>query len=220
MSKFLIEHTYEVQILEEASGEGKQKDLFIEGIFLQADVKNRNGRIYPKPVMEKEVKRYMKESVERGNAFGELGHPQGPTINPDRISHLITDLRQEGANFIGKAKIMNTPMGNIARNIMESGGKLAVSSRGLGSLRKQGDAMVVQEDLYLATAADIVINPSAPDAYVESIMESPDWYWNAATNEWMMAEIMEDLKQTKKNQLSEEFAIKLVERLANAIAPK
>lgn len=217
MSKFLIEHSYDIEVLEEAREDGKPKDLFIEGIFLQADVKNRNGRIYPKHIMEKEVHRYMKEAVAMKNAYGELDHPAGPKINPDRISHLITDLRMEGSNFVGKAKILNTPMGNIARSILESGGKLAVSSRGLGSLKRSGDAMVVQEDFYLATAADIVINPSAPDAYVESIMESPDWYWNNATNEWELKQIMEELKDTTKSQITEEFAIDLVKRLANAI---
>jgi len=211
--KLITEHTEEVNYIFE-SHEG-QKNMFIEGIFLQADIKNRNGRVYPKSILEREVARYIKESVNRKNAFGELGHPQGPTINPDRISHLITDLRLEGSNFIGKAKILPTPMGNIARNIMEAGGKLAVSSRGLGSLKNIGGAMQVQEDFMLATAADIVINPSAPDAFVDGIFEGVEWIWdNGILKQQHLEEAKKDLDRAR---LTEEQILTVWKKLINKI---
>ena len=157
--KLLTEQIYDYGILYESDGD--KKHLFIEGVFMQADIKNRNGRIYPKNVLAKEVGRYMTESVARKNAFGELNHPPTPTINLDRVSHMIVDLKESGSNYIGKAKILETPTGLIAKNIIEGGGQLAVSSRGTGSLRNMGGTMMVQEDFRLATAADIVSNPSA-----------------------------------------------------------
>ena len=147
-----------------------EKEYFIEGVFMQSDIKNRNGRIYPEQVMKKEVDRYVKEFVEKDRAFGELGHPDGPTINLDKVSHMITKLEQDGKNFMGRAKILSTPNGQIVRNLINDGAKLGVSSRGLGSLETRGGAQVVKDDFQLATAADIVADPSAPEAFVEGIM--------------------------------------------------
>lgn len=155
---------------------GKGKEYFIEGIFLQSECKNRNGRMYPESTMDKEVARYMLEKVNKNTAYGELGHPDSPSINLDRVSHMIVDLRKEGTNYIGKAKIMETPMGNIARSLLEGGANLGVSSRALGSLRMNKEGVqVVQDDFMLSTAADIVADPSAPDAFVRGIMESAEW---------------------------------------------
>ena len=155
---------------------GKGKNYFIEGIFLQSDLKNRNGRMYPEQVMDKEVGRYMESLVKQNRAYGELGHPDTPSINLDRVSHLIVDLRKEGTNYIGKAKIMETPMGNIARGLLDGGANLGVSSRALGSLQMNKEGVnVVQDDFMLSTAADIVADPSAPDAFVRGIMESKEW---------------------------------------------
>ena len=168
------EHTEEVKYLVEEKL-GKGKEYFIEGVFLQSELKNRNGRMYPESVMDKEVARYIMESVEKNRAYGELGHPDTPSINLDRVSHLIVGLRQEGNVWIGKAKILETPMGNIARQIIEGGGQLGVSSRGLGSLKMENGINVVQNDFHLATAADIVADPSAPGAFVQGIMEGKEW---------------------------------------------
>lgn len=155
---------------------GKGKEYFIEGIFLQSELKNRNGRMYPEAVMDKEVGRYMESLVKQNRAYGELGHPDTPSINLDRVSHLIVDLRKEGTNYVGKAKIMETPMGNIARGLLDGGANLGVSSRALGSLQMNKEGVqVVQDDFMLSTAADIVADPSAPDAFVRGIMESVEW---------------------------------------------
>lgn len=155
---------------------GKGKEYFIEGIFLQSDIKNRNGRMYPESVMDKEVGRYMESLVKQNRAYGELGHPDTPSINLDRVSHLIVDLRKEGTNYVGKAKILETPMGNIARGLLDGGANLGVSSRALGSLQMNKEGVqVVQDDFMLSTAADIVADPSAPDAFVRGIMESVEW---------------------------------------------
>ena len=160
--------------------DGKGKDYFIEGVFMQADIKNRNGRVYPKEIMDKEVKRYIKEFVNEQRAFGELGHPEGPTVNLDRVSHKIVDLHKEGTNFVGKAQLLNTPMGTIAQSLLNDGVTLGVSSRGMGSLKDTSEGYkVVGEDFMLATAADIVADPSAPDAFVNGIMEGVDWVWEA-----------------------------------------
>lgn len=175
--KLICEVLEEVQLVTEEKEDGK-KDFYIEGVFMQADLKNRNGRMYPMPVMEKEVNRYVKEYVNTKRAFGELGHPEGPQINLDRISHMITDLRKEGSNIVGRAKILETPMGNIARNIIQGGGSLGVSSRGMGSLKDRNGIMEVQDDFTLATAADIVADPSAPGAFVNGIMEGVEWVWD------------------------------------------
>lgn len=183
--KLFTELNEDVQLITETNEKDGKKIQFIEGIFLQAEIKNRNGRIYPMHVMENAVNKYLKEKVNGGNAFGELGHPSGPTINLDRVSHIITELRKDGNNYIGKAKIANTPMGEIARGIMESGGRLGVSSRAMGSLREQNGSMVVQDDLKISTAADIVADPSAPDAFVNGLMENVDWIFDPIKNTWM-----------------------------------
>ena len=175
--KLICEVLEEVKLITEEKEDGK-KDFFIEGIFMQADLQNRNGRIYPMPVMEKEVNRYVKEYVDTKRAFGELGHPEGPQINLDRISHMITELKRDGSNIVGRAKILETPMGNIARNIIQGGGALGVSSRGMGSLKGKNGIMEVQDDFTLATAADIVADPSAPGAFVNGIMEGVEWVWD------------------------------------------
>ena len=155
---------------------GKGKEYFIEGIFLQSELKNRNGRMYPESVMDNEVNRYIKESVDKNRAYGELGHPDTPSINLDRVSHMIVSLRKEGTNYIGKAKILETPMGQIARGLLDGGANLGVSSRALGSLQANNEGVqIVQDDFMLSTAADIVADPSAPDAFVRGIMESKEW---------------------------------------------
>ena len=159
-------------IVEEKDG---KKSLYIEGVFLQSNLQNRNGRVYPKEIMQKEIARYTKESIDTKRAMGELGHPDGPTVNLDRVSHMITSLREDGDNWIGKAKILDTPMGNIARNLIEEGAQLGVSSRGLGSLKEKNGINEVQDDFMLSTAADIVSDPSAPDAFVRGIMENKEW---------------------------------------------
>ena len=163
-------------IVEERNG---KKSLYIEGVFLQGDIKNRNGRMYPSNTLGREVARYNEAFVSKGRALGELGHPDGPTVNLDRVSHKITSLRQEGSNFIGRAKVLSTPMGNIAKNLLDEGVKLGVSSRGVGSVSMNNEGVnVVGEDFMLATAADIVADPSAPDAFVDGIMEGKDWIWD------------------------------------------
>ena len=176
--KLIREDVEDVSIITEAATDGGQKTLFITGPFLQAEVVNRNGRKYPGHIMEREVNRYIKESVSKGRAVGELGHPQGPGINLDKISHKIVELRKEGHNYIGKAQILETPAGNIARGLIEGGVQLGVSSRGMGSLKPRNGINEVQDDFYLATAADIVHDPSAPDAFVNGIMEGVEWVWD------------------------------------------
>ena len=167
----------EIEYLCEEKENGK-KEYKIKGIFMQADIKNRNGRVYPMEILQKEVKRYNKEYINENRAFGELGHPDGPTVNLERASHMITSLTPDGKNFIGEAKILKTPMGEIVKNLMDEGAKLGVSSRGMGSLDQKNGANYVRSDFYLATAADIVADPSAPNAFVEGIMEGKEWVWN------------------------------------------
>jgi hypothetical protein len=199
--KLISELVEEVKILVEEKDEGK-KEYFIEGVFLQGNLKNRNGRVYPVEVLDKEVARYNKEYIEKNRAYGELGHPQGPTINLERVSHMIKDLKREGSNFTGRAKIMDTPYGNIVKNLMQEGAQLGVSSRGMGSLKETNKGvMEVQDDFYLATAADIVADPSAPDAFVRGIMEGVDWVWDngvlkAQKIEEMKAEVVKASKKT------------------------
>ena len=175
--KLFSEAVEEVEYITEAKENGG-KNYKIKGIFLQADIKNRNGRVYPMEVLEKEVARYNKKFINEKRAYGELGHPDGPTVNLERVSHMVTELYPDGKNFIGEAKIMGTPMGEIVKNIMDEGGKLGVSSRGMGSLDQKNGANYVRDDFYLATAADIVADPSAPNAFVEGIMEGKEWVWN------------------------------------------
>ena len=175
--KLIREEIENVEVIVEERG-GK-KNLYIEGVFLQGDIKNRNGRMYPSNTLGREVARYNEAFVNKGRALGELGHPDGPTVNLDRVSHKIMSLRQEGSNFVGRAKILATPMGNIAKNLLDEGVKLGVSSRGVGSVSMNNEGVnVVGEDFMLATAADIVADPSAPDAFVDGIMEGKDWIWD------------------------------------------
>ena len=178
--KLISEEIQDVEYITEQKDNGK-KNYKIKGIFMQADIKNRNGRVYPMEVLQKEVRRYNKEQIKENRAFGELGHPEGPTINLERASHMITALYPDGKNFIGEAKILSTPMGKIVENLMEDGAKLGVSSRGMGSLNQKNGANYVRNDFYLATAADIVADPSAPNAFVEGIMEGKEWVWNNGT---------------------------------------
>mgnify|MGYP001333485830 FL=1 len=178
--KLISEEIQDVDYLVEET-EGGKKDYKIKGIFMQADVKNRNGRVYPMEVLQKEVNRYNKEYIREKRAFGELGHPDGPTVNLERASHMITKLYPDGKNFIGEAKILKTPMGEIVKSLMDEGAKLGVSSRGMGSLDQKNGANYVRNDFYLATAADIVADPSAPNAFVEGIMEGKEWVWNNGT---------------------------------------
>ena len=174
--KLISEEIQDAQYLvEETNG---KKDYKIRGVFLQSDLKNRNGRVYPTDILSKEVKRYNAEFINKKRAFGELGHPDGPTVNLERVSHMITKLYPEGKNFIGEAKIMNTPYGKIVKGLIDEGAQLGVSSRGMGSLETRGGANYVKDDFYLATAADIVADPSAPDAFVEGIMEGKEWVWD------------------------------------------
>jgi hypothetical protein len=172
--RLIKEHTESVSYLVEEKL-GKGKEYFIEGVFLQSNLKNRNGRVYPVEILDKEVKRYNDEYVSKNRAFGELGHPDSPTINLDRVSHMIKSLRREGDNFIGRAKIMDTPYGKIVKSLIDEGATLGVSSRGMGSLQQKGGVSLVQNDFTLATAADIVADPSAPNAFVEGVMESKEW---------------------------------------------
>ena len=185
--KLITEEISNVQIITE--GKGANKKLYIEGVFLQGDLKNRNGRVYPMATLEKEVDRYNESFVAKGRALGELGHPDGPTVNLDRVSHKITSLVREGTNFRGKAQILNTPMGKIASSLLDEGVMLGVSSRGVGSLREdRSGAKVVGEDFQLATAADIVADPSAPDAFVNGIMEGKEWVWEGGILREQLAE--------------------------------
>ena len=177
--KLISEHIeQDTDYLIEQDEKTGNKNYKIKGIFMQADIKNRNGRIYTMEVLQKEVKRYNKEYINQKRAFGELGHPDGPTVNLERASHMITDLYPDGKNFIGEAKILSTPMGEIVKSLMDDGAKLGVSSRGMGSLDQKNGANYVRNDFYLATAADIVADPSAPNAFVEGIMEGKEWVWN------------------------------------------
>ena len=175
--KLISEEIQDVEYICEQKEDGK-KNYKIKGVFMQADIKNRNGRVYPMEVLNKEVRRYNKEYINEKRAFGELGHPDGPTVNLERASHMITKLYPDGKNFIGEAKIMSTPMGEIVKTLMDEGAKLGVSSRGMGSLDQKNGANYVRDDFYLATAADIVADPSAPNAFVEGIMEGKEWVWN------------------------------------------
>ncbi len=188
-------------LVEETNG---KKDYKIRGVFLQSDLKNRNGRVYPTDILNKEVKRYNAEFINKKRAFGELGHPDGPTVNLERVSHMITKLYPEGKNFIGEAKIMNTPYGKIVKGLIDEGAQLGVSSRGMGSLETRGGANYVKDDFYLATAADIVADPSAPDAFVEGIMENKEWIWdNGVLVEKNIDAWKREIESAKRNALAE-----------------
>lgn len=215
--KLITEINEEVKFISEATDDGK-KNMYIEGIFMQAEQKNRNGRMYPLPVMEREVNRYVSDYVNKNRAYGELGHPEGPTINLERVSHMIKELRQEGSNFIGKAKIMDTPYGNIVKNLINEGACVGVSTRGLGSLKEGRDGTkVVQDDFYLATAADIVADPSAPDAFVQGIMENREWVYVAGRwTERQIEESKEKIKKVSKRDL-EKTKLQIFENFINKL---
>ena len=188
-------------LVEETNG---KKSYKIKGVFLQSDIKNRNGRIYENDILTKEVDRYSKEFIDKKRAFGELGHPDGPTVNLERVSHMITSLKPEGKNFIGEAKIMDTPYGKIVKGLIDEGAQLGVSSRGMGSLVQKNGANYVGKDFYLATAADIVADPSAPDAFVEGIMENKEWVWdNGVIKAQDIEEYKEHIKEAKRLKLAE-----------------
>ena len=213
--KLITENINEIKVLTEEKG--GVKSLFIEGPFLVAETKNRNGRVYPSQTMAKEVKRYNEEYVSKNRAFGELGHPDSPTINLDRVSHLITSLKQEGNHWIGKAKILETPMGKIAKSLMEGGATLGVSSRGMGSLKEMNGVNVVQPDFYLATAADIVADPSAPGAFVQGIMEGKEWVWdNGKVKEVNINEYHNQIKNAKQRQI-DEISLKIFENFLSKL---
>ena len=209
--KLISESTLQdVEYITEENKNGT-KDYKIKGIFMQADIKNKNGRVYPMEILNKEVNRYNKEFIQEKRAYGELGHPEGPTVNLERASHMITALYQDGKNFIGEAKILGTPMGKIVKTLMDEGAKLGVSSRGMGSLEEKDGKNYVRDDFYLATAADIVSDPSAPSAFVEGIMEGREWVWShGALMEAELVEMKERIntKIRKKQALEQnlEFA--------------
>ena len=208
--KLFSEAVEEVQYICEEKESG-DKNYKIRGVFMQADIKNRNGRVYPMEVLEKEVQRYNKKFINENRAYGELGHPDGPTVNLERVSHMVTELYPDGKNFIGEAKILKTPMGEIVKNLMDEGAKLGVSSRGMGSLDQRNGANYVRDDFYLATAADIVADPSAPNAFVEGVMEGKEWVWDhGALVEAHLAKLKKefDVKEHKRqtNKEALEFA--------------
>ena len=188
-------------IVEEKDG---KKSMHINGVFMMGETKNRNGRVYPHDILMNEVKRYNTEYVDKNRAFGELGHPEGPTINLERVSHMIKELKPDGNNVIGKAKIMDTPYGNIVKNLIDEGAKLGVSSRGMGSLEERGGTNYVKDDFYLATAADIVADPSAPDAFVEGIMEGKEWVWdNGVIKEAIISNMKRNIVKAPSKNLDE-----------------
>lgn len=219
--KLFCELTEEVKYLVEEN-EGK-KNYFIEGVFLQANIANRNRRIYNLDILENEVNRYNKEYVTENRAFGELGHPSGPTINLERVCIMTKNIRKEGTNFIGKAKVMDTPYGNIVKNLINEGAKLGVSSRGMGSLRMNKDGInEVQNDFFLATAADVVADPSAPDAFVRGIMEGLDVWFNPSNREWMVGVAEQTKKSISKmtNKQLEEKKLYLFQNYLNELVKK
>ena len=200
MIKEIVE---DIQYITEETEDGKGKNYFIEGIIMQGDIKNRNGRMYPSNVLAKEMKRYNEVYVSKNRAYGELGHPAGPTINLDRVSHMFTELKQDGSNIVGRAKIMETPMGKIVKNLIDEGGLVGISSRGMGSIKQNKNGiMEVQDDFMLATAGDIVADPSAPDAFVKGVMEGVEWIYDVASSSWQMAnafdQIEEEIRETAK----------------------
>ena len=210
--KLISETVEDINYLIEDDETGK-KNYKIRGPFLQAEIKNRNGRIYPMNILEKEVHRYNKEYIQKNRAFGELGHPDGPTVNLERVSHMITGLTPDGTNFIGEAKIMDTPYGKIVKNLIDEGAKLGVSSRGMGSLEPRRGVNFVKDDFYLATAADIVADPSAPNAFVEGIMEGKEWVWqNGAVKEMDIAAYKKQLDMNRQRaQARQEQAVEIFE---------
>lgn len=227
--KLIAEVNEEAQVLTELNEETGKKSYFIEGIFMQADLKNRNGRIYPSAVLEKEMKRYQKDFIDTKRALGELGHPEGPSINGDRVSHLITEMKQDGSNFTGKAKILGTPMGNIVKEFMDEGVKIGVSTRGLGSVKPTNSGiMEVQDDFHLATV-DIVTDPSGPNCFVNGIMENTEYYYDIAAGHWLpqhesVEEVIEEIQETIEKEVrrvvhkvDESTAAQLFERFVRSL---
>ena len=203
--RLIKEFNESITYLTEESKDPKKPNVFIEGVFLQSDLKNKNGRVYPKEIMQREVQRYIDENVKTKRAYGELGHPDGPTVNLDRVSHMITSLKEDGNNWIGKAKIMDTPMGRIVKELISEGAQLGVSSRGLGSLKERNGINEVQDDFMLATAADIVADPSAPDAFVSGIMEGKEWVFvNGRWTEQDIEEAKSTISRANIRDLEEE----------------
>lgn len=219
MALLIKEIVEDVQYITEANEKG-EKTLFIEGIIMQGDIKNRNGRVYPSNVLVREMNRYNDNYVSKNRAFGELGHPQGPTINLDRVSHLFTELKADGPNVIGKAKIMGTPMGAIVKGLIESGAQLGISSRGMGSVKPNKEGiMEVQSDFMLATAGDIVADPSAPDAFIKGIMEGVEWVYDVASSSWTAANTFDQIEEEvkKAKQLDEALAIRAFEKFLKSL---
>jgi len=209
--KLITEVFEELNVITEANESGG-KNYFIEGVFLQGGIKNKNGRIYPTEILNREVDRYNKNYINENRAYGELGHPAGPTINLDRVSHMIKSLKRDGDNFVGRAKIMETPMGNIVKNLMNEGARLGVSSRGMGSLSQKNGYQEVQDDYYLATAADIVADPSAPHAFVEGIMEGKEWiYSNGVFQEIELINARNMINEAARRKTTESAMIKIFE---------
>ena len=217
--KLVTELIESVDVKIQIDEETKQKSHFIEGVFLQAEMKNRNGRMYPMATMQKEVNRYNEQYIQKNRAFGELGHPNGPTINLERASHMIKDLRQEGNNYIGKAKILDTPYGNIVKNLIDEGAQLGVSSRGMGTLREKAGCQVVQDDFMLSTAADIVADPSAPQAFVNGVMEGVDWVYDAASGHFNAMKVVEETKELgrKSSKELQESALRLFDKYLKSL---
>jgi hypothetical protein len=213
--KLIVETIQDVKVItEEKNG---VKSLFITGPFLVGEQKNRNGRVYSKSILEREVRRYNDEYISKNRAFGELGHPDSPSINLDRVSHLIVNMRQEGASFIGKAKILETPMGKIAKSLLEGGACLGVSSRGMGSLKEVNGVNMVQDDYFLATAADIVADPSAPGAFVQGIMEGKEWVWdNGIVREVDIVQMYDEIKNARSKQV-EDISLRIFENFLSKL---
>lgn len=214
--KLITEVHETIDYISEANENG-EKEFFIEGTFMQSNKKNRNGRIYPTEILEREVERYTKEYINKNRAFGELGHPQGPTINLERVSHMIKSLKKEGDDFIGRAKIMDSPYGTIVKNLIKEGASLGVSSRGMGSLKPKNGTNEVQGDFYLATAADIVADPSAPDAFVEGIMEGVEWIY--VGGKWVEQFVEQSKKEynTISREDRENYKLKLFQKFMNTL---
>jgi hypothetical protein len=199
MTLLIKELSEDVHYITEEAEDGAPKKYFIEGIIMQGDIKNRNGRVYPVSILENEMNRYNEAFVDKKRAYGELGHPEGPTINLDRASHIFTELKREGSNIVGRAKIMETPMGKIVKNIIDEGGLVGISSRGMGSIKKNSKGiMEVQSDFMLATAGDIVADPSAPDAFVKGVMEGVDWIYDVAASSWTAANVLDEIEEEIK----------------------
>jgi hypothetical protein len=213
--KLITEEIESVNFITESKG-GK-KSLHIEGTFLQANIKNRNGRMYPMETLQREVQRYNENYIQKGRALGELGHPDGPTVNLDRVSHMITSLKEDGTNFVGKAKILDTPMGKIASSLIGEGVKLGVSSRGVGSLIEKNGVKLVNDDFMLATAADIVADPSAPDAFVNGIMEGVEWVWSNGILEQKVHVLKNRVERFVEQRALEEHKLNLFNEFLNSL---